>query len=214
MMSQLKQVRFSNLKMFLFAAPIFCIIVLFSFLTRESLFAESAANSASVGMETREPISPVSLKPDSTAITDKRVLLPMLPTRGRFTSAFGDRIDPFSGMTNFHPGIDISNRVGTPIESPLDGVVVFAAPKGNFGLLLTIDHGNGVITRYAKLSKILVPTGAKVRSGQRVALMGSSGRSTGPHLHFELIINDRKVDPIQYVTDPLKYIRDETGFIK
>ncbi|WP_448582899.1 M23 family metallopeptidase [Thermaurantiacus sp.] len=112
-----------------------------------------------------------------------------------FTSGFGFRYDPFSGRGAMHAGIDLAGAHGEPIRASAAGRVVRAEYFGAYGLAVDIDHGHGILTRYAHLSRIDVKVGDKVRMGQRIGGMGSTGRSTGTHLHFEVRIDDRPVNP-------------------
>ncbi|WP_234970934.1 M23 family metallopeptidase [Desulfonauticus submarinus] len=121
------------------------------------------------------------------------------PTQGWISSGFGYRISPFTGQREFHKGLDISGPVGTPIIAPADGVVVFYGVNGGYGLSLLIDHGNGITTRYAHLQKAVVKKGERVKRGEIIAYMGNSGRSTGPHLHYEVRINGVPVNPLHYI---------------
>jgi len=121
------------------------------------------------------------------------------PTVGWMTSRFGNRTSPFTGRKEFHKGIDIAHRHGTAILATADGIVSFAGKKGAMGNVLVIDHGHGIITRYAHLSKSLKERGEKVKRGDIIAQMGSSGRSTGPHLHYEVHLNGVPVNPTQYI---------------
>jgi murein DD-endopeptidase MepM/ murein hydrolase activator NlpD len=110
-------------------------------------------------------------------------------------STFGWRMDPISGRPRFHNGIDIAAAYGSNVESAGAGRVVFAGVQGGYGDTIVIDHGAGRQTRYAHLSERLVASGDDVRAGQLIGRAGQSGRSTGPHLHFELLLNGRPVDP-------------------
>jgi murein DD-endopeptidase MepM/ murein hydrolase activator NlpD len=121
------------------------------------------------------------------------------PTRGWFTSGFGYRISPFTGLRQMHEGIDISNRLGTPIVAPADGLVTNIGREWGFGKILVISHGFGFTTRYGHLQRIEVKIGQKVKRGQKVAEMGNTGRSTGPHLHYEVRLNGVPVNPMKYV---------------
>lgn len=112
-----------------------------------------------------------------------------------FTSGFGFRYDPFSGRGAMHAGIDLAGAHGEPIRASAAGRVVRAERNGAYGLAVDIDHGHGILTRYAHLSRIDVRVGDQVRMGQRIGAMGSTGRSTGTHLHFEVRIDDRPVNP-------------------
>lgn len=117
-----------------------------------------------------------------------------------FTSNFGIRSDPFRGTAAMHAGVDIPGPVGTPIYATADGVVAHAERMGGYGNMVEIDHGKGIATRYGHLSKILVSDNTRVKRGQLIALMGSTGRSTGPHLHYEVRIDGHAVNPIPFLT--------------
>lgn len=122
------------------------------------------------------------------------------PIHGTLTSGFGLRSDPFTGRPEFHEGLDISAPVGTPIEAAASGVVVTARRDGDYGNLVEIDHGHGITTRYGHTSRILVKVGQKVHKGQEIALVGDTGRSTGPHLHFEVRREGHPVNPLAYLS--------------
>ncbi len=115
------------------------------------------------------------------------------------TSGFGGRADPFGGGGQNHKGIDFKARVGDPVLAVADGVVAFAGIKGGYGNVLDVDHGNGYITRYAHNSRLMVKVGDLVRVGQQVAKAGSTGRSTGAHVHFEVWENGRVVNPRKFL---------------
>lgn len=117
-----------------------------------------------------------------------------------FTSNFGIRSDPFRGTAAMHAGVDIPGPVGTPIYATADGVVSHAGRQGGYGNLVELNHGKGIATRYGHLSKILVADNTRVTRGQLIALMGSTGRSTGPHLHYEVRIDGHAVNPIPFLT--------------
>ena len=117
----------------------------------------------------------------------------------RYTSPFGVRSDPFVHMVNLHPGIDLAAPTGTEVHATADGVVLRADRVGGYGNLVEIDHGAGIATRYGHLSRILVHAGERVRRGEAVALVGSTGRSTGSHLHYEVRIAGRPIDPLPYM---------------
>jgi murein DD-endopeptidase MepM/ murein hydrolase activator NlpD len=121
------------------------------------------------------------------------------PTVGWMTSRFGKRTSPFTGRNEFHKGVDIANRKGTAIVATADGVVSFTGKKHNMGKVVVIDHGHGIITRYAHLSDILKQQGEEVKRGDIIAQMGSTGRSTGPHLHYEVHLNGVPVNPQKYI---------------
>jgi len=115
------------------------------------------------------------------------------------TSRFGYRISPFTGRREFHKGYDIASRQGTPILATADGVVTFAGKKGLYGKFIVIDHGHGMITRYGHCQKLLKKRGDKVKRWETIALMGNTGRSTGPHLHYEVHLNGIPVNPVKYI---------------
>jgi murein DD-endopeptidase MepM/ murein hydrolase activator NlpD len=115
------------------------------------------------------------------------------------TSPFGPRIDPILGGVGFHPGVDFGARMGTPIEAAGDGIVVWAGPNGGYGNCTIIDHGHGLATLYAHQSRILVQVGDQVTRSQIIGQVGTTGDSTGPHLHFEVRVNGTPVDPLPYL---------------
>lgn len=121
------------------------------------------------------------------------------PVRGWKTSGFEYRKSPFTGLREFHKGLDIATRQGTPIVATADGIVSFVGNKGLLGKIITIDHGHGMITRYGHTYKILKKTGEPVKRGEKIALIGSTGRSTGPHLHYEVLLNGIRVNPEKYI---------------
>jgi murein DD-endopeptidase MepM/ murein hydrolase activator NlpD len=118
---------------------------------------------------------------------------------GWLSSHFGSRIDPFSGKKAWHEGIDFAGREGSDIIAVASGVVSWSGERSGYGNMVEVAHGDGVITRYAHNQENLVKVGDMVRRGDVVALMGNSGRSTGPHVHFEVHKNGRPVDPASYL---------------
>ena len=120
------------------------------------------------------------------------------PAKGWMSSRFGYRISPFTGRRELHSAYDIANREGSPIISPANGVVTYTGKKGAYGKLMIIDHGYGLVTRYGHLNSFEVKKGAKVERGQLIAKMGNTGRSTGPHLHYEVRLNGVPVNPEKY----------------
>ena len=121
------------------------------------------------------------------------------PTGGWMTSRFGHRVSPFTGRKELHKGVDIANRKGTAILATANGIVSFAGKKGPMGNVVVIDHGHGMITRYAHLSEAMKKQGDTVKRGDIIAQMGNSGRSTGPHLHYEVHLNGVPVNPATYI---------------
>jgi murein DD-endopeptidase MepM/ murein hydrolase activator NlpD len=123
------------------------------------------------------------------------------PAKGWLTSRFGYRISPFSEKREFHRGLDFANQAGTPIVATADGVVTYAGPKGLLGNAIVIDNGYGIVTRFGHLKKTLKNRGDHVHRGDVIAKMGNTGRSTGPHVHYEVWLNGVPVNPEKYLMD-------------
>jgi murein DD-endopeptidase MepM/ murein hydrolase activator NlpD len=139
-----------------------------------------------------------------SALMRDRVQAKLLPTSqpvsvGYNASSFGWRFDPFNGRSTFHEGIDFAAPSGTPIAAAAGGVVVTAEYHHQFGNMLEVDHGNGIVSRYAHASRLLVRTGDIVRRGQHIADVGATGRSTGAHLHFEVLVEGIPQDPSKFL---------------
>jgi murein DD-endopeptidase MepM/ murein hydrolase activator NlpD len=118
---------------------------------------------------------------------------------GWISSYFGKHTSPFTGKTETHKGVDFAGKAGNDVVSVAGGVVTFAADKGGYGYLVEIDHGNGYITRYGHNQMIHVQVGEAIKRGQVIAKLGSTGRSTGPHVHFEVIKDGVRIDPMKFV---------------
>ena len=118
---------------------------------------------------------------------------------GFISSYFGERADPFDGLEAFHKGVDFAGAPGSPVTAVAAGVVTWAGERTGYGKLIEINHGDGFTTRYAHNERTLVTVGETVKRGERIALMGSTGRSTGPHVHFEVLRNGRQVNPLSYI---------------
>lgn len=139
-----------------------------------------------------------------TMLLDRRLSDAMTPAGwpaegGFVSSGFGKRADPFTGTVALHEGVDIASRLGSPIKAMADGVVSFAGEKAQYGRVVEITHGNGLVTRYAHMLSLLVKVGDKAARGDVIGLVGSSGRSTGPHVHFEVLKDGKAVDPVKYL---------------
>jgi murein DD-endopeptidase MepM/ murein hydrolase activator NlpD len=135
---------------------------------------------------------------------DQKVLRSLLPTQVPVVgvdmgSPFGWRIDPFTGKSALHTGLDFPGEPGTPISAAAGGIVVTQEVHPAYGNLIEIDHGNDLVSRYAHASRVLVRKGDLVRRGQRIAEIGSTGRSTGPHLHFEVLVRGVQQDPQKFL---------------
>lgn len=137
----------------------------------------------------------------AASVTGSNTRTPSIwPTTGVITSDFGIRVDPVYGGQSYHEGIDIADDYGTQVVATAAGTVTFAGPTdGGYGNLVEIDHGNGIVTRYGHNSVVLVSPGQQVRQGDVISLMGSTGKSTGSHLHYEVDVNGTPVDPIVFL---------------
>jgi murein DD-endopeptidase MepM/ murein hydrolase activator NlpD len=120
-------------------------------------------------------------------------------TNGWLSSKFGKRTDPFTAKKEFHKGTDFAGKAGSAVIAVGDGVVTRAGKRSGYGNMIEINHGNGYVTRYGHNQTHLVAEGATVKKGEQIALMGSSGRSTGPHVHFEVLHNGKPVDPAKFI---------------
>lgn len=127
----------------------------------------------------------------------------IMPVQGWITSGFGYRTSPFTGLKDKHEGLDISNTVGTPVVAPGDGIVlkVDRVDDPGFGKNVVINHGYGIITKYGHLSEIYVGIGKRVKRGDKIAAVGNTGKTTGPHLHYEILENGVPVNPHKYILD-------------
>jgi murein DD-endopeptidase MepM/ murein hydrolase activator NlpD len=131
-----------------------------------------------------------------------RVMPSGSPVRNGFVSSgYGNRTDPFTGKKEFHKGVDFAGKEGSRVLSVGDGVVSWVGERTGYGNLVEITHGDGYVTRYGHNKKVLVAVGDTVKKGQPIAVLGSTGRSTGPHVHFEVVHNDQQVNPSKYIAD-------------
>lgn len=148
-----------------------------------------------------------SVEPDLTVLVEEmesldaldRALPSFWPAAGFMTSSFGWRRNPMGYQWRHHSGVDVGGQIGDPVWAAAAGTVVYAGWNGSYGKAVKIDHGFGVVTLYAHCSQLLVEEGQRVRRGQRIALIGDTGRSTGPHLHFEVRLDNNAVDPLDYL---------------
>ncbi|OFZ28780.1 MAG: cell wall-binding protein associated metalloendopeptidase [Bdellovibrionales bacterium RIFCSPHIGHO2_01_FULL_40_29] len=171
---------------------------------------KSTSNYATLVIRIDEAVKDSALKEQSVIelwemLSDRQSLLSatpyIKPARGPIGSRFGYRIDPINGRQKMHAGVDIVASPGTPVRAPADGVISFAGWDEQFGKLVSIDHGYGVLTRYAHNSQIYVQVGQKVSKFDVVSATGNTGRSTGPHLHYEVRVNGIPVNPMNYILD-------------
>ena len=145
----------------------------------------------------REPLA------EPAALPEMPIAMPNPPVPvglPRLSSGFGWRVDPILGRPALHSGIDIPGPLRSPVLAAAGGVVHFAGKAGGYGNMIEVDHGGGLVTRYAHLSRFLVRSGARVERGEDIAMMGSTGRSTGSHLHFEVRLNGRATGPLAWLT--------------
>ncbi|KJS82427.1 MAG: hypothetical protein JM58_15080 [Peptococcaceae bacterium BICA1-8] len=146
-----------------------------------------------------EPVSKIIIRGIRRVSRDRAKGQYPWPVQGKITSLFGNRKSPFSRKQEFHRGIDIAAPTGTSINAIAAGTVTYAGWRGNYGNQVEIDHGQGFVTRYSHASKIDVKVGQKVKQGQVIALVGSTGRSTGPHVDLETIVNGQPRNPLEYI---------------
>jgi murein DD-endopeptidase MepM/ murein hydrolase activator NlpD len=130
---------------------------------------------------------------------------------GPITSSFGEREDPFNGEGTFHSGVDISAGFGDPVRAAADGIVEYASVASGYGREILISHGNGIETLYGHLSGFAVTGGQQVTRGQVIGYVGMSGRSTGPHLHYEVRIHNTPVNPHRYLQETMQQLANETS---
>ena len=128
----------------------------------------------------------------------------IIPVRGLYGNGYGWRKDPFTGERDFHQGLDIAAAPGAKVVAPADGIVTMAGPTGGYGNFLVISHGYGVVTHYGHLMDFVVHPGQRVHRGDLIAHVGTTGRSTGPHLHYEVVVHQRAVDPTRYILDDFR----------
>ena len=162
---------------------------------RASLYAFNLIKRAS----TTSPGDDTALGIFSTPQLAHSTIPSLWPVRGQISAGFGQRMDPFSGEGAFHSGVDISAPYGTKVEASADGIVLQAGPDSGYGNEILIDHGFGITTKYGHLSKIYVVVGQEVKRGQVIGAVGMTGKATGPHLHYEVLVHDTPVNPTKYL---------------
>jgi murein DD-endopeptidase MepM/ murein hydrolase activator NlpD len=155
----------------------------------------------SLGMELEK--KSVSLSELADFLEEQKLMLSSTPTiwpvKGWISSGFGYRISPFTGRRVFHEGLDIATKYNAPVKSAAKGIVIFSGRKAGYGKTVIIDHGYGYITKYGHNNKLLVKAGDKVGKGDLIAEVGSTGRSTGPHVHYEVLVNGIPVNPLKFI---------------
>ena len=154
-------------------------------------------------LETEIAVTSISQTELSNFLREQKSILACTPSikpaEGWYSSGFGYRISPFTNQREFHKGLDIASRIGTPVIATADGLVVSVGREGNFGKMIAINHGYNLTTRYGHLNKYRVKKGQYVKRGQVIGEVGASGRTTGPHLHYEVLLNSVPVNPLRYV---------------
>jgi murein DD-endopeptidase MepM/ murein hydrolase activator NlpD len=176
----------------------------------ELAIEKSTSNYAMLVIRIDDAIKDSNLKEQSVIelwelLSDRQSLLASTPSirpvRGPIGSRFGFRLDPFNGKSRMHAGLDFVATQGTPVRAPADGVVSFAGWDSQYGKLVSIDHGFGVLTRFGHNSQLYVQVGQKVSKYDVISAVGTTGRSTGSHLHYEVRVNSIPVDPVNYILD-------------
>ena len=135
----------------------------------------------------------------SNSSSDPSTIPSIWPVEGQVTAGFGERLDPLSGEGAFHAGMDIAAPTGTIVESTADGIVLSAGPDAGYGNAILMDHGSGIATKYGHLSKIYVVVGEEIKRGQVIGAVGTTGKTTGAHLHYEVHVQDTPVNPAKYL---------------
>lgn len=179
-----------------------CVLLLFTFLLFVQLHQPpasaaqmTAANKIALPATSLPTPPTVTPKPTANLVTTPSIW----PAHGTVTSRFGWRTSPFGDDNEPHSGIDIAYTMGAPVVATADGEVVESGSVGGYGNLIQIDHGNGISTRYGHNSQLVVTVGQQVKKGQVIAYAGSTGRSTGPHVHYEVRVDNTPIDPMKYL---------------
>jgi len=140
-----------------------------------------------------------TIAPSLFAVSERSSVPSIWPVRGAVSAGFGERIDPLNGEGAFHSGMDIAAPTGTEVMASADGMVLSAGREPRYGNAILLDHGNGMTTKYGHLSEVDVVVGQEVKRGEVIGAVGSTGRTTGPHLHYEVHIHDAPVNPARYL---------------
>ncbi|MCS6760215.1 MAG: M23 family metallopeptidase, partial [Candidatus Devosia euplotis] len=180
-------------------------------LLRRDLFGGTSARSAALVAQHLEVVqgeahgTSEALEDLSAFLGGQQALLSATPSRapthGYVTSGYGMRVDPFTGLPQFHSGIGFSAQMGAKVAATADSVVIFAGRKGAYGNVVEIEHETGFVTKFAHLSEINVSTGDKARRGQTIGAVGNTGRSTGPHLHYEVRLRGIAQNPQRFLLE-------------
>lgn len=154
-----------------------------------------------------------------SSLSQRKSLLQSIPTnipvKGWITSGFGTRVSPFTGKRTPHKGLDVAAPVGTPIYAPANGVVVFSGKKSGYGNFVMVAHGFGIATHYAHCAELLATVGQRVNRGDQIGTVGMTGRTTGPHLHYEVTVNGQKKNPRKFILEsPIQSFFANNGSFK
>ncbi|HEX5413287.1 MAG TPA: M23 family metallopeptidase [Terriglobia bacterium] len=160
---------------------------------------DSASSNAIKNVSFDASHGPLSRSLFPTVVSIRSAMPAIWPVHGYITGRFGKRLDPFSGEGAFHPGVDIGARYGTDVKATGDGMVIEAERDAGYGRSILVDHGDGITTRYAHMSRIFVIVGEEVKRGELIGAVGMSGRTTGPHLHYEVLIHGAPVNPSRFL---------------
>lgn len=181
-------------RLFLLCALLICSVAVFINLRQPN----TASDAAPVEAERVLPAEQAPVKVPS--VSDNKANVPSIwPAKGAVTSGFGWRISPFGDGNEMHAGIDIASTMGAPVVATADGQVVQSGMSGGYGNMVQIEHGNGIATVYGHNSRLAVSVGQTVKKGQVIAFAGSTGKSTGPHVHYEIRENSTAIDPWKYL---------------
>lgn len=172
-------------------------------------FAELRTAALTGHMEPQFTFQPHPFATNAESVLGGGATPTLWPVLGRLTSSFGERLDPFNGEGAFHAGLDIAAAYGTPVRAPADGVIAKAGPASGYGREVIIDHGGGITTIYGHLSAFALVSGQIVKQGQVIGYIGSAGRSTGPHLHYEVRVNNMPVNPHKYLRQTMEQQEDQ-----
>jgi murein DD-endopeptidase MepM/ murein hydrolase activator NlpD len=183
------------------AVTLLCLLIIFVVGIFSNYYQKlSAGSMAATGMEPIPQNRQIQDFETMARSTDQLANKPSIwPARGEVTSGFGWRNSPWGDSSELHAGIDIASSMGTPVVAAADGEVVKSEAAGGYGNVVQIDHGNGITTIYGHNSRMIVHAGQRVKKGQVISYAGSTGRSTGPHVHYEVRINGTPVDPTSFM---------------
>lgn len=166
--------------------------------SKNNIISKKTLNIVDKALKTTTSANKYLLQNFKTKTTDLPISFPLdIKSFKRISDYYGNRVHPVLGIKTEHHGLDISGQFGSPIYPAADGIVKSVKRAYGYGKLITVDHGNNIITYYGHLNKVLVKVGDKIKTGDKIAELGNSGMSTGPHLHFEIRVNGNSIDPVK-----------------